>query len=358
MTQGGEATNMPSGFPLQVLPEELLYYLVAFLPADTRACLALTSRAWFRRCCGADCLKLSGKPLREFSQTLERDMLDVGYCRGCHKLHHQSYLIDGINPARNHWYKCSARMQGAKNLPPLLRHDLLRLIMRQHNQSHDVNGLLRKLGTNSTQSGLQSVELSTFKVIEGRLHVRTTGVVLPFKKAWNLPVDPLTPLARPVHAIPLCKHKHWIVEYPVTSYILDRPFWLKHRTNDPSHELTLFRIMDTKAIRPIYGTEDVKCCHLCFTDYSMAVIDTKSLGRVVALTTWKDVGDGASIWDPRWAANFTKYHRRERAMKRADLPGIYMKFEKVHTQDGQLLYNPVLDESELSEALSRQRIIT
>lgn len=346
---------------LEAFPVELVQHVIRFLAPDSRALMALASKLCMTMCGGTDCMRVSKKYLGPFLLALERDFVDRACCRGCGTLHHQSTLVKAQWPDDMRCF--GSCHQWNRRLPPMLRHDVVRLIMRQYRRKRDYSHLLGAVATNKSgwllREGCKSV--IECRIINDCLLFRSSHFLCPVGGTWD-DRDSSKIIRRNFHSRSFwnfCNHKSWHQEYPFLSADPEFP-GIKATTQKAHHSSTSQSSEQTSVIDNITKLRcalqhsqpckschldlgEVRCCHLCHTDYTFNVVDLEEVGRVLVLTTWRDLGQGLTMWDPKWSSHFQRHCRKNIAFKRADSPDVYRAFEPVSIgSKGTMAYSPVI----------------
>lgn len=274
---------------------------------------------------------------------LERDLVDHACCRGCVKLHNQSTLVKAQNA------RCfTACHQWNQRLPPLLRHDVVRLIMRQHRRGKDCSHLLGAVATHTRRWPYQNRCKSVIecRIVNDSLLFRSSHFLCPVGGTWDRhDTSKMTRYKMIPTSWEFCPHKSWERQYPFLSGDPGFPGTkatvqkAHHSTTSPSSEQTGITDKTTKIRSALQHSQPcnschldlggVRCCHLCHTDYALNVVDLEQVGRVLFLTPWRDLGQGLTIWDPKWSSHFHWHYRKNIAFKRADNPDVCKAFESV-----------------------------
>lgn len=300
---------------LKGLPTKVLSLIAAYTSPIDQASLALVSRTELHKL-GRASLQLQGKARLSLLTRLERDGVrpaDV-LCPQCQVFHAPDlslplgwYFENGtaFRPCAQFHTRAASSQTLPKGhiisafLPLRLHFNMIAGVMRCHRHGWSTHPVETLSSTSRYDYSVHSRYPKVFsttrcKIVNGRLLAKTekliylcknladlrnafTKVRLLFKRDWAL------------HHV--CGHFVWTESYPRNLKSPNGRIW----RNSPISE-------ESPSLRP--GLHRVVGCAWCYTDCALSAYDLPNNGgRVISLTTWKDLGYGRSIKDSRWRSH-------------------------------------------------------
>ncbi|KJZ75828.1 hypothetical protein HIM_04652 [Hirsutella minnesotensis 3608] len=323
---------------LEMLPAEVLVIIAYNVAPVDRACLALSCRTTLWKV-GHAALRLGKQSQFELLHRLERNGASKGHilCPGCKVFHPPSLsrVVSawsfengiGTRPCWEDYYNAAGAMTiGSQrtmkylstNLPYHVHFNIVSAIMRSHRHGWDVHttNVLKASHRRQGTSGYPKLyQRFSCKIIAGRLVLKSEKLILPCKGYHNIKDRTnITKYAEFLNSWPLnrcCNHRYWRTGYcSIFSPCLRilRTICIRCQAWDSSASNTLEISQRTQYMSRIYG------CAYCYTDYALALLDLPDeAGQVIVMTTWKDLGYGQSLDDPRWRS-----HHVQRLTSRTD----------------------------------------
>ncbi|KAL2132482.1 hypothetical protein VTI74DRAFT_3756 [Chaetomium olivicolor] len=356
-------------FRLASLPPELIYYIAKLLPKESAIALALTSHAFFD-CVGRQCFKgLSITEHWNLILLLERDSDLMVACQQCMKLHNP--FVGSRNVPKSYRPRHLPCMEKDSSLLPLgLTSALCRLLAKQYIIQEPYGELLAMVGRTRTYT-LPDFKLfftTTARIVKGNLLVRSEALIAPLTTKGDLTSRGaylLDVVTNGYKGLQVCPHVQWHqlgVELShdrshradgswYASHIMfstDDRYALAHKARDANSAFSACSVSEqyghsstcydsTPVIQgvlvaalgpglkcallhpqpcqasgcanlpPQHKLNLVRGCEVCETDFCIGAQNVKGVGRVIALTTWKNLGGvGPNQW-ALWYPHYTDF---------------------------------------------------
>jgi hypothetical protein len=153
-------------------------------------------------------------------------------------------------------------------------------------------------------------------IIRGQLIVQTNKLIISAKKSSQ----GVTALPKVLEFLMshhgqgwCCAHQDWTLQHPdiIKQSRLDQPSQERH-VETASSRLKDVAVGNNKSTFKFYQERSYP---YCYTDVVFRHLDHPSLGRMIGFTTWKDLGRGETIRDPKWISHL--YHASPTLLRRA-----------------------------------------
>lgn len=177
------------------------------------------------------------------------------------------------------------------------------------------------------------------KIVDGRLLAKTEISMVPCEDLKGLADAACIPsLLKFLHESELreciCLHHWWTVYY---DYIFNE------RAASTRY---LLKLHPDRRPPLVNNSSQVHSCLYCYTDFTLSVTDlplNDTYRRVFVLTTWKDLGSGKSLNDPRWNTHLFYYRPKPQPKIRHTRYGadICRAFEQLEKAVDGYVYYPV-----------------
>ncbi|KJZ73791.1 hypothetical protein HIM_06909 [Hirsutella minnesotensis 3608] len=331
---------------LEQLPVELILEITDYLGPVDRTALALTCHAGLDKL-GSDSLRLNANKRRELLMRLERDGFrkpDI-LCPVCGIFHsarlslHTGWRLDDGLAQRPCCYDSEARYLYPSSrvvtpyLPRQFHFNTVAAVLRSHRHGWK-DYPISVLSSNSEakldliHGGVKMRTSVNAMIVDGRLLAKVEHIILPCSGLVGLRVAASRTSVYLKHNFPrdnCCNHWAW-------TDIFDRVFAPVPRLGP---ERRVHRFWDPRPLSELdlrgslYNFCDVRGCGYCFTDYALGVQDlSDGAGRVLILTTWKDLGAGLSVDDAHWKSHLAQRKRDAVVVREpTELCAIYRAFE-------------------------------
>ncbi|KAF8862933.1 hypothetical protein BDZ45DRAFT_161989 [Acephala macrosclerotiorum] len=302
---------MAAGTGLSSFPAELLVLITNYLPAESSAAFALSSRG-IRDKLGSkswDALRiptsqlesvtrLSRERIREARRDrhallclYERDLPSHILCEACQKLHKVDTSLVG-----QPWFQelCCMRKDREENIQKSIyetfRYPIFQMLMKRHRLGLDCTDLLNYLRYNITEPRTDHTYHCTAeaRIISDALYVRAQQV-------FTLPLS-LLPDGPQTFGISACPHFTSDQTQTFVSGKLSAIFRRRIHHLPYCHGPHC-----TKCFLPFL------CCMSCQTEFQIDIKDLGESGIALVLTKWQALGKGLDSWDPIWL-RFTNDH--------------------------------------------------
>jgi hypothetical protein len=335
---------------LETIPVEIFQCIAADLSAIDRASLAIVSRSLLAKL-GKATLQLQRQSRLELLVRLERDGVCISYilcpeCKVFHRPHQALWHVAlrtyrkkprGMRPCAIAGFaedeaRCRTR---SVFLPPEIHFNMVAAVMRSHRHK---SGRYNTQSLSSTRHyskvGYPKINCDTkCAIVDGRLIVKTETRFLPCKGMDGV-LDAAANVWEYLDMWGLqncCPHWNWDRWLGKETYIAGRIWtcgiWcLKN---------------GSCVVDRIFGVGGCRCC---YTDFSFGVADLPdNQGRVLVLTSWKDVGKGEDIEDRKWKSHSFE-SSFQGAILRRQTGDIFFAFEQPPGLSGDCkVYTPTSD---------------
>lgn len=352
---------------LQALPTEMLVAIASFLHPESRAALALACRRTLSAL-GHQSLHLQGDPRFRLLQLVERDGIfpsDI-LCPWC-RVFHDPLLSFGryirfrggakpdrpcvTSPAEGSmvFHLFSSPFAG-----DAIHANTVAAVMRSHRHGSSAHGPNLLSATHRWPVPGVPVPMSRASCVIARGHcIFKTELFLLTPKSPSGSLNGLGQLHALLYRRRACRHVTWTCAFPSLS------------SSPGTRTAPAGQWCQRKHARPCdrgLATADPKCeepycsggpahCHECYTDCAFHVRELpRDQGRVLVLTTWKDLGAGESADDPRWMSHTLQGRPSQQRVGTRD--PIWTAVEGPAKTGGPAVYGPELD-AEVIEAFSR-----
>lgn len=285
---------------VEILPMELLLCITDHLTAAARASLALTSTVLYHKL-GSNSLDITDeRSLFELLLLLERDGFPVKKvpCHTCRIYHMPQASLPSSGNACVIWTMAErvGKFQSIY-LPENMHWNMVYAIMRSHRQRTYRYSLDMLASSKDYRVGHAQIRYTTRCLIwDGELILRTVIAMLPChgdEQQQRVAAPNLKPILRSMNNC--CGHVRWTEEFPQI-WPEQKPQHLEPTTHriDPWNE-------EKDGPDRIHILIRSRKCHRCFTSYVYQLDDlSDGSGRVVSLASYKILGRGESVSDPKW----------------------------------------------------------
>jgi len=276
---------------LEILPPELIIYVAQFLPLSSKVLFTLTCRTTYTILGTPYWTRLRAKDqysqhfdfLSQLSKDLPPDYVPCYHCRVLHSCKVFDHSWPSTRPHyRYEWKPCNkAEVLGnvSKYLHIGFQFRTFQMAMKQHRLGLDTEPWLDFLCYPTTRIGTQRGFPSEF-----RAHVRIVNDSLLFRSTHIVLIKPGLTTRDLVYSFSIGPHVSLRAHVAEANFPETAGCMLDHQ-----HGLQ-------RCVRKS-GT---LTCLACPTEYELSLEECGRFGVAAILIKWMDLGEGKTIWDPRW----------------------------------------------------------
>ena len=299
------------GWSMETIPIKVVFCVTAYLPPESHAALALTSRTMLSRL-GNRCLKLEPSSRYNFLLLLSKDGMylpDI-LCPFCRVFHTPSpqFLVAMWREDGHQDYKdvreCASRdwVRGppvaSPYLPAHVDFNIIAAVMSCHRHKFPAFGpeTLASNGKAFNEGCRFHIDYN-FRVMGGQLIMKTEKLILPGMGKEGGILDGVREVAKVLGAQPwrlgkCCAHINWLDQYPYV-FTGARCRWCHKYIW--THRLSFSGCVCVLRSKARF---EIGICRFCHTDYSLGFVDLPhGRGRLCVMTSWKALGPGISPVD-------------------------------------------------------------
>ncbi|KAK3685316.1 hypothetical protein B0T22DRAFT_214561 [Podospora appendiculata] len=336
----------PSSFPLAFLPADIIHHMASLMPQESAAALALTSKAMYSIIGLKIFMAMDRQALWRLLLLLERDSDLVVACGHCLRLHSPFIQPGNSLGGTKSRPECCDKYS---DTPFVMNPAMCRLLAKRYIRHKPYGNLITAAVRNSKciLSDFKCFTTRDMRFVDGNLLLRTQSFFAPLNINGDITGRSVFIFHHMLRSkLQLCRHHSWtsfcgldLRNRDYTAFETDDRFATSHDTAhheyygraEDHHPEACYRkglvprdvfkgalqphlkcaLLHPQPCRsnkacleatggPRQRVGRVQSCKKCWTDFSVSAQDVGGVGRVMVLTTWKDIGGLGPGGSAKW----------------------------------------------------------